>query len=64
MYFIPPPVSKKRTLAVDGDKEAVSREKRGLGGGEQEKGTKPGTGVRSAGYGKRNIPIHRFIYQI
>ena len=36
----------------------------GAGGGEQEMGTKLGTGVRSAGYGKRNIPIHQFIYQI
>ena len=36
----------------------------GAGGGEQEMATKPGMGVRSAGYGKRNIPIHQFIYQI
>ena len=27
-------------------------------------GTKPGTKVRSAGYGKPNIPIHQFIYQL
>ena len=38
----------------------------GAGGGEQEMGTKPDRGVRSAGYTPRksNIPIHQFIYQI
>ena len=36
----------------------------GAGAGEQEMGTKLGTGVRSAGYRKRNISIHQFIYQI
>ena len=36
----------------------------GAGAGEQEMGTKLGTGVKSAGYGKRNISTHQFIYQI
>ena len=36
----------------------------GTGAREQEMGTKLGTGVKSAGYGKRNISIHQFIYQI
>lgn len=33
MYFIPPRVSKERTLFVEGDKEAVSWDKRGRGRG-------------------------------
>ena len=62
MYFIPLRVSKERTLSVVGGKGAVSRDKRERGGGEQEMGTKLGTGVRSAGYGRHNIPTHQFIY--
>ena len=36
----------------------------GAGAGGQEMWTKQDRGVRSAGYGKSNIPIHQFIYQI
>lgn len=64
MYFIPPRVSKERTLFVEGDKEAVSWDKRGRGRGEGNRRRGQTQGVRRAGYGKRNIPIHKFIYQI
>ena len=61
MYFIPPRVSKERTLFVEGDKEAVSWDKRGrAGGGEQEKGTNPGgkeSRVREAEYSDPQIHL-------
>ena len=64
MYFIPPRVYKERTLSVEGDKEAVSWDKRGRGR-DRGRGTGEGNKARYGGKESRvreaeysDPPIH------